>query len=367
MDVGDLGVLVTSPIAFTGYSQERTKDLTAFISSGIMREDAVLRNWMTSAMGSGGGGTLLTKPTWNDLLFDTADAETAVAGLERIGSDAQSPLYTPSFGTAFPTPQFITAHVEQAVRVERNNHWAVAALAESFSGASPDIITNIGNLTAAYWARRLQKMVLAILAGVVASDIAAPTGGSTHTAGDLLFDVSGSAFINGVTSFTAESLYDALQTMADADGQITNLAVHSVVRNRMRKNDLIDFLKDSEGNYTIESFKGLRLTVDDGMPKTGQVYDSYLFGPGFLQYATVAPKNATTMVWRDEAGNGAGSTELWNRVGWCVHPMGHKYVTATDQSNAGPTNATFRTATSWVRSAQTRKNIPFAVLRTREA
>lgn len=359
----DLSSIVT-PSVFTGLSIERTKERTEVIRSGILGEDGVLRSWMESQVGDGGGSFTLNRPTWNDL--DASGNTPGSAGAERIGTAANSPLYTAGFGTAFPTPQGINTHNEIAVRVERNNHWAASVLAASVQGAKDpnDPIGVISQLVGTYWARRLQKMVLAILAGVVANNIA-------NNSGDFVFDVSGGAFINGVTNFSAESLFDALQTLGDADYQITNLAVHSVVRNRMRKNNLIDYVKDSEGSPDIEYFQGLRLTVDDGMPVTGQVYDSYLFGPGFLRYATVPPKNATTVVWRDEAGNGAGSEELWNRVGWCVHPMGHQFTGSTTVASAHPSNLTasgdFANASSWTRVAQTRKNVPFAVLRTREA
>ena len=356
-----------TPSVFTGYSMERTKELTDFISSGILQEDGVLRDWMTSQIGQGGGSYLLTRPTWNDL----DSGETTALGLERSGSDAASPLYT---AAAFPAPQKITTHVEQATRVERNNHWSASQMANSVSGTkNPDAISVIGSLVGGYWARRLQKMVLAIIAGVVADNAAVPGGSDTHTQNDLLVDVSGGGFVNGVTNFTPEALYDALQTLGDADNQITNLAVHSAVRNRMRKNNLIDIVRDSDGVYQFESFQGLRLTVDDGIPRTGQVYENYLFGPGFLKYATVAPENATTTVWRDEAGNGNGSKELWNRVAWSVHPMGHAFIGTTPATGGGPLNGdaatanTFAHAGSWSRRAQSRKHIPFAVLRTREA
>lgn len=358
----NLAALIT-PSVFTGYSVERTKEKTAFIASGILGEDGVLRDWMTSQMGDGGGSFTLNRPTWNDL--DASGNTPGTAGAERIGSDANSPLYTGGFATPFPAPQGINTHNEIAVRVERNNHWAASVLAASVSGAknSNDPLAVIADLVGSYWARRLQKMGLAVVAGVVASNIA-------NNSSDFLFDVSGAAFINGVTNFSAESLFDALQTLGDADSQITNLAVHSVVRNRMRKNNLIDYVRDSEEGPALEFFQGLRLTVDDGMPFTGQVYDSYLFGPGFLRYATVPPMNATETVWRPEAGNGSGSEELWNRVGWCIHPMGHQFI-GTITGTSGPSNLAtsnnFAAGGSWTRVAQTRKNIPFAVLRTREA
>lgn len=350
------------PTVFTGYAIERTKELTAFIGSGILQEDGVLSNWMTSAIASGGGSLTLNVPTWNDL--DATDA----TGIERIGSDAVSPVYANT--GAGPTPQGINTHREVAVRVERNMHWAHSVLANSIAGSkNPDALAVIGQLVGHYWARRLQKMTLAILTGVLADNDAAPTG-TEHTAGDLTFDVSGGAFIDGVTNVSAEALLDTKQTMGDAQGQLTTMCVHSAVLNRMKKNNLIDYVRDSVG-FTIETFQGLRVVVDDGMPVTGQVYDSYLFGPGFLRYANVPPKYAVTHEFRNDAGNGAGSEEMWNRVGWCIHPMGHQYTVTDFTTNAGPSNAAtagnLAHVDSWKRSAQSRKHIPFARLRTREA
>ncbi len=355
----DLSVLAMSPVVFSAMAFERTKELTAFVQSGIVREQPILTKWLNSEIGNGGGSQTLNRPTWNDL--DSSN-------VERTGSDANSPLYLTGTQIAalagtgfFPPAQGISTHNVIAVRVDRNNHWAASTLAAAVDGLnSPDPIGVIGDLVGTYWARRFQTYCLAIIAGVVADNTA-------NDSGDYTFDVSGAGFVPGVTNFTAEALIDALATLGDADNQITNLAVHSKVRNRMRKNNLIDFVADSEGNLTIPTFQGLILTVDDGLPVTGNVYDSYLFGPGFLEYGTAIPKNATTTVWRDEAGNGMGSEELWNRVCWCVHPMGHAYVGAVPSTGGGPLNSVLDDAASWDRRAQTRKNVPFARLVTREA
>lgn len=357
---------LVTPSVFTGYSIERTKELTAFISSGIMAESGVLRNWMLSSIGDDGGSQVLTRPTWNDL--DSTDA----TGIERIGTDVQSPLYTAGFGTAFPASQKITTHVETAVRVNRNNHWSASDLANAISGAKDpnDAMGVIGQLVGAYWARRLQKMVFAVVAGVLADNDAAPVG-TEHVQGDLTLDVSGGGFVNGVTNFSAEGYFDALQTLGDAYGQIQGMAVHSLVHNRMRKLNLIDFRKDSESGRTVAYFGELPVIVDDSMPRTGFVCDTYLFGRGFLEYATVPPKHATSVVYRDEAGNGAGAEELWNRVQWCVHPMGHRFMGTPPTTGGGPSNAATANnlahVDSWVRSAQSRKHIPFVRFRTREA
>lgn len=355
------------PTVFTPYAMERTKEKTEFLRSGILRDSPVLNAWLTSTVGNGGGGYTLRRPTWNDL----ASGDSVATGMERTSSEAESPLYTAGFGTAFPPPQDISTHEEIAVWVDRNNHWSALALAGAIAGTKGDNdpLRVIGNLVSTYWARRLQKAVLAVLTGVIADNAAAPSG-SEHVQNDLRVDISGGGFVDGVTNISSPAVFDALQTLGDAKSQITNIAIHSVVHTRMKKNNLIDVTPDSVEGPAIETFQGLRVTVDDGMPNPSSgVYDSYLFGPGFLEFGSVAPMRATETVWRPEAGNGSGSEELWNRVRWCIHPMGHKFVAASIGAG-GPTNASttnnFAHADSWQRSAQSRKHIPFAYLRSRE-
>jgi hypothetical protein len=355
------------PQVFTGMVVERTKEKTEFLRSGILQESGVLNTWLAGAIGNGGGGYTLRRPTWNDL----ASGDTIATGMERTSSEAESPLYTAGFGTAFPPPQDLNTHEEIAVYVDRNNHWSALNLSSQIAGTkgANDPVRVIAELVSAYWARRLQKMVLATIAGVIADNAAAPVG-TEHVQNDLRVDISGGGFVDGVTNINASSVFDALQTLGDAKSQITNIAVHSAVHNRMRKNNLIDDRPDSEGGPDLQFFQNLRVTVDDGMPNPSSgVYDSYLFGPGFLEFGAGTPEEATEIVRRAEAGNGSGSKELWNRVRWSVHPMGHKFVAASIGAG-GPTNAATTNnlahVDSWVRSAQSRKHIPFAYLRTRE-
>jgi len=357
---------LVNPTVFTGMVLERTKEKTEVLRSGILQSDGVLEDWLASTIGNGGGGFLLTRPTWNDL----ASGDSIATGMERSASEAESPLYTAGFGTAFPPPQDINTHTEVCVYVDRNNHWSSMNVSAMIAGAKgkDDPLTVIASLVADYWRRRLQKMVLATVAGVIADNAAAPTGSDTHTLNDLRVDISGGGFVDGLTNISASAVLDACQTLGDAKNQITNIAVHSVVHNRMHKNNLLDTVKESEGE-TISYFRGLRVTVDDGMPNpsTG-VYDSYLFGPGFLRFGDATWDKQTELVRRPEAGNGSGSDELWNRVRWCVHPMGHAFIGTPVVG--GPTNAATSNnlahADSWSRRAQSRKHIPFAYLRTRE-
>jgi hypothetical protein len=251
--------------------------------------------------------------------------------------------------------------------------WSSQTLLGQLSGQDP--FARIGDRVAAYWARHLQNTVLAVLKGIFADNDAAPTGGDTHSTGDLSFDVStlnGGVFLNGLTNFTAEGFMDAVQTAGDAASQFTTIAVHSVVRNRMRKNNLIDFKQDSVTGAQLDYFQDLRVIVDDGMPVTSNVYDSYIFTPGSLEFADNLSGNdvGTEVVRRVEAGNGGGALELWNRIQWCIHPRGHAFI-GSGFASGGPDNslgtAPLNAAASWSRHAPERKQIGLARFRTREA
>ncbi|HVJ14519.1 MAG TPA: hypothetical protein VM686_03725, partial [Polyangiaceae bacterium] len=234
------------------------------------------------------------------------------------------------------------------------------------TGADP--MGSIAQRVAAYWARRQQAAFVATITGVFADNAAAPAG-SEHTQNDMTVDISGGGFVDGVTNFSAEAFIDAAVTMGDSMEDLTMVMVHSVVYSRMQKNNLIDFIPDSEGRITIPTFLGRQVIVDDGMPKTGSVYDSWLFGAGAVRLGVGSPAVPTEVQRIAGAGNGGGQEVLYNRVEWALHPVGLKY--AGTSPNGGPTNAAtsnnLAAAGSWMRVYPERKQIKIARLITREA
>lgn len=346
--IGDVVV----PTPFTEYSAANTRVLSAFVASGILQQSEVLKEFLVS-----NGGTTLNKPSWKDVDDDTP----------RIADATASGVYGP---TAFPAPARIQSFNEIAVRLNRNMSWSSNTLLGQLAGQDP--FTRIADRVSAYWARHLQATVLAILSGVFANNDTVTD--ASHTQGDLSFDVSalaGGAFQAGLTNFTAEALFDAIQTAGDAKQQFTHLAVHSAVHNRMKKNNLIDFVQDSITGVRLETFQDLILTIDDQMPNpSGQVYHSYIFVPGALQYDdSLADRQVgTEVVHRPEAGNGNGADELWNRIQWCIHPMGHAYLGTAPAG--GPDNTSsanmLAAAASWTRRTPQRKQVGLARLITRE-
>ena len=218
--------------------------------------------------------------------------------------------------------------------MNRNQSWSSMDLAAALIGTDP--MNSIASRVGAYWTRRLQKAFVATMTGVFADNAAAPAG-TEHVQNDMTVDIKGASYSAGVTDFSAEAFIDACLTMGDSAEDIIGLMVHSVVYGRMQKNNLIDFIPDSEGRVVIPTFLGRAVVVDDGMPASGGVYETWLFGPGVVRMGVGTPKVPTEVQRHPGAGNGGGQEVLWNRVEWCLHPVGHKY--AGTPPNGGPTNA----------------------------
>jgi hypothetical protein len=183
-------------------------------------------------------------------------------------------------------------------------------------------------------------------------------------------DISGASFVDGVTNFSAEAFIDATATMGDSMGELTMVMVHSLVYARMQKNNLIDFVSDSvNGNaVSIPTFLGREVIVDDGVPRTAGVFNTWLFGAGAVRGGVGAPKVPTETFRAPAAGNGGGQDTLYNRVEWIIHPVGHAYIGTP--AKGGPSNATssnnLANAGSWSRVFSERKQIRIARLITRE-
>jgi hypothetical protein len=305
-------------------------------------------------------------PSWLDL--DASDS----TGADNVSSDDVADIQAASFENGTPTdanrgdatPQKISTTEEVAARLVRNQSWSSTGLARELAGSDP--MAAIATRVAYYWIRRLQRIFIATWNGVIADNLAAPTGDDTHTQYDLINDISGSSFIDGVTNFSAEAFIDAATLMGDSQSDLTAVMVHSVVYARMQKNNLIDFIPDARGEVNIPTFLGREVIVDDGVPKTGQVYDSWLFGMAAAQFGEAMADIPTEISREALAGNGGGQEILTTRRVYTVHPTGHAYIQSTIP-NGGPSNTNLAAAANWSRHYPERKQIKFAVLRTREA
>jgi hypothetical protein len=331
---------VIVPQIFSPYTQQMTTQKSRLIRSGAVVEDAYLNNFLA------GDGITINAPSFKDLDDDA----------ENVSSDTGSDSTPNKLGTA----------QEIAVRLSRNNSWKSADLVSALIDKDP--LQAIATRVSDYWTRRKQGAFIAVMKGIFANNAAATD--AFHTQNDMTSDISSTAFSAGVTSFSAEAFIDATTTMGDSMDELTMVAVHSIVYARMLKNNLIDFIPDSTNPNAqgIPTFLGRIVMVDDAMPVTSGVFETWLFGAGAVRMGIGAPKVATEVKRYPEANNGGGAEALFNRVEWCLHPAGHAYIGTP--ANGGPSNAAttnnLAAAGSWKRVFTERKQIKIARLITRE-
>jgi hypothetical protein len=333
---------VVVPEVFSPYVQQLTEEKSRIIQSGAAVRDAALDQVLA------GGGLTFNEPSFKDLDNDADNVASAT-------------LATTS------TPNKIGTATEIQVRLSRNNSWSSGDLAADLAGADP--MQAIANRVAAYWVRRLQAAFIATVTGVYADNAAAPTG-TEHVQNDMTHDISGGAFTDGVTNFSAEAFLDAAVTMGDSMDQLGLVIMHSIVYNRALKNNLIDFIPDSNNPAaeSIPTFLGRQVVVDDGTPRTSGVFQTWLFGAGSIRLGMGSPKVPTEVDRLPAAGNGSGQEVLYNRTEWAIHPVGCAYVGTA--AAGGPSNLAtannLADAGSWARVFPERKQIKMARLITRE-
>jgi len=343
MAAGDTRIAdIVVPEVFSGYTQQLTTEKSAFVASGAMTLDPQM------SANLAGGGLTFNSPSFKDLDNDA----------DNIGSDDPAVDSTPvKTGTS----------TEIQVRLTRNQSWSTMHLASELAGADP--AESIAQRVSSYWMRRLQAATIATVTGLFADNAAAPAG-SEHVQNDMTHDISG-VFSDGVTNFSTAALIDAAATMGDSADDLALMVVHAVVYARMRKNNLIDFIPDSENPAAarIATFQGqYRVIVDSAMPNSTGDFNTWLFGPGALRLGTGAPKVPTEIESKPSAGNGQGQEILYNRTQWLIHPAGNAYVGTAP--NGGPTNAAtannLAAAGSWLRVFPERNQIKIARLITTE-
>lgn len=331
---------VVVPEIFSPYAQLKTQEKSRLIRSGAIMMSPVLSDNLA------GGGLTFNEPFFKDLDNDE----------ENVSSD--DPGVTSS-------PNKIGTGTEIQVRLSRNNSWSSMDLTAALAGADP--MDAIANSVADYWVRRLQAVFVSTMKGVLADNAAAPSG-TEHTQNDMIHDISGAAYSAGVTDFSAEAVIDAAVTMGDSMEDLTMIMMHSIVYARAQKNNLIDFIPDSEGRINIPTFLGREVIVDDGLPFTGGVFDTWLLGAGAFAMGMGSPAVPTEVDRKADSGNGGGQDILHNRVEWTLHPVGHAYVGTP--AKGGPSNAATANnlahAGSWQRVFPERKQIRIARLVTRE-
>lgn len=356
---------IVVPEVFTPYIQQMTEEKARLVQSGILARNGMMDSLLV------GGGLTFNVPSFKDLDNDTDNVSTDRAADQFLTADGTITAFgAGNFLDAIPKK--IETGTEIAVRLSRNQSWSSADLSVALAGEDP--LAAIMSRVSFYWQRRLQAAFIATIQGISKDN-------GTNDAGDYANDIATASFVDGVTNFSAEAFLDAAVTMGDSQDNLTGVMVHSVVFNRMQKNNLIDFIPDARGEIQIPTFLGREVIVDDGVPSgtsalrgdgtagDAGVYETWLFGGGAVQWGVGSAKVPTEVSRQASAGNGGGQEVIHSRQEWSLHPVGHAY-TGTAPSG-GPGNGAgsneLNAAASWNRVYPERKQISIARLVTRES
>ncbi len=330
---------VIVPQVFFNYMAKDTTEKTAIFRSGILRSDAELAGKL------GGGGTTFNVPFWNDL-------DNTEAGVANDDPAANA------------TPGNVGTGKDIARRQVRTRGWSTADLAGVMAGADP--LQRIQTRVVNYWDRQFQRVLTNTLTGVLNSNV-------TNNSGDFVNDISNdnAATVTAAELVSAEAIIDTKYTSGDAEDVFKVIIMHSTVKKRLEKLNLIDFIPDSEGHIVFERYLGLTVVVDDGVKRlvkgTDTVnrtkYYTYIVGPGALGFAEVPPPTPVEVQRYASQGNGMGVEQLWTRRQYVMHPYGVKW---TDSSVSGqfPVNADLANGSNWTRVYAERKQIPISALIT---
>jgi hypothetical protein len=317
---------VIVPELFTQYQIERSMVNTALFQSGVLVRNGEMQSQLSA------GAESFTVPFWNDLSDTEAD----------ITSDNPA---------VFATPLKVTANKQIVRKSFLHQSWSEMSLASELSGDSA--LELIQSRVGAYWDRQWEKRLIASLRGVLLSNVA-------NNASDMVNDISGAS--GAAADFSAEAVIDTAATLGDRLDDVRAIAMHSDIYTEALKNNIIEFIPQSQG-LPIKTFRGLGIILDDSLTPAAGIYTTILFAPGALGFAVATPRTGygTEIFRAPSAGNGGGQTTLHNRFDVALHPLGFKF---NDASVAGvsPTQTELALGTNWTRAFTQRKSVPLAFL-----
>lgn len=271
------------PEVFLSYMVEQTAEKSALFQSGIVET--------VPALAMGEGGSQVQMPFWQDL--------SGAAQILDSGTDLNVTAYT--------------GQKDVAIVHGLANVYGATDLAASLAGSDPTRV--LADRLIDKWNRDFQAVLINTLSGAM--------GAVT----DNVLDISG--LTGAASDFDGESFIDAKAKLGDQSGRLTGVAVHGDTYHAMLKQDLIDFIPDSEGKMSIPTYQGHQVIVDDTMPyvSTGGIYTSYLFGAGAIGYAERPHK--TVLEFQREGLKGGGEEYAISRRLFVLHPRGVAWTPAS--------------------------------------
>ncbi|WP_196603082.1 major capsid protein [Pectinatus frisingensis] len=306
---------VIVPEIFNPYVIKRTAELSALVQCGIITTDAEFDRLASQAA-----------PTVNMPFFADLTGES-----EQIIEDADLEANK------------IESKKDVAAIIRRAKMWAGTDLAAALAGSDP--MAAIATLVANFWARDMQKELIAILSGIFGTYTPATEGSTAVTSlSSNLLDISSGS--GNAAKWSAGAFIDAQQLLGDAQAQLTAIAMHSATWSALKKQNLITTEHPSV-DVSFDSYQGKRVVIDDGCPVANGIYTSYLFGQGAIALGNGSPVGfIATEIDRDKK-KGSGVDYLINRKTMIMHPRGVKFTNERVAKVEGPSRAELQNAQNW--------------------
>lgn len=334
------------PEVYMSYGALNSPEKTEFWQAGLIATSSTMTGLART------GGATCTMPFWKDL------------------DPNEEPNYSNDDPADKAKPGKVGTGKMKVRKAFINKGYSTMDLVQELTGSAP--MEHIRSRFGVYWQRQWQRRLIASTLGVMRAN-------KDKNSGDMIIDIS--AETGELGRFNSDAVIDLSGTMGDAAGFFGTFVVHSRIRDKMLKDDDIEFIPNSEGKLVIPTYKGRRVVVDDSCPiisGTGKdaVYMSTLFGQGAFGFGEVdgtafalgegIPKVAVEIERDAASGNGSGEEVIWERKTQILHPLGMSWDDLeTDETNKltefSPTLADLAKAAHWSRVVD-RKNMPMAFL-----
>lgn len=324
MAVTSIADLQIVPSKFASYILTRTTEKSMLVRSGVTTEDPTVNQLIS---GTPKGGNIITMPFYKPLT-----GEDEVFGEEEIEIDK------------------ISTDNEIATMLIRQRAWGDTDLSRVFGGTDP--LAAIADLASDWWVTREQAVMLSILKGILN-----PSSGALKK---HVLDVSADEGTGCVID--VDNTLDAKQLMGDAADKLGLVFMHSATFTRLQKQQKIDSEYDSDLKIKIDYYLGYRVIIDDGMPVSSGVYDTYFLGKGVFARNDGMPAHLVGV--ETDRNKRKAENVLINRRALIMHPLGLSWK--ADASLAGnkkyASNIDLEKAANWTLKKDP-KNIPIVCLR----
>lgn len=313
---------VIVPELFTPYVVKKTMEKSALFQSGIITNSTEFDTLASQA------SPLVNMPFFEDL---TGESEAVIEGQD-LSADG------------------IASSQDVAAIIRRAKMWSATDLSAALAGKDPMEV--IASLVASFWARDMQKELVAVLKGIFGTITGAEgtewTEDATLLASNILDISSGSG---NAAKWSGSAFIDAEQCLGDAKTLLTGVCMHSAVEAALKKQNLIETVQPSN-DVSFGLYQGKRVIVDDGCPYTGSganmVFTTYLFGAGAIALGNGSPVGFVPTETDRNKRKGSGVDYLINRRTNILHPRGVAFTAKNvAKTKEGPTRVELADPKNW--------------------